>query len=64
MSDKSLIQEYIEWCKDRGINQSAMGIMANKSKQWASLLVMGKITRLHFDTRTQIERVMGKRKSI
>lgn len=64
MSDKSLIQEYIDWCKDRGINQTAMGIMANRSRGWASLLVRNKITTLNFDTRTQIEKILGKSKSI
>ena len=63
MSDTHIIREYIKWCEDRGINQSAMAIMVNRSKGWASLLVQGKIKKLHFDTKAQILRVMGKKAS-
>jgi len=59
ISDKELIGKFIAWCADNDFNQSRMGEVVKRTKQWASLLVKNRITTLSFDTRNRIKNILG-----
>jgi len=59
INDKLLIKWYIDYCIEEGFNQTKMAERVNKTRSWASLLVKGKITRLCFDTRNDIKKILG-----
>ena len=59
ITDIELINRFISWCIDRDFNQSDMARVLKRTKQWASLLVHGKINRLQFDTRNRIKSILG-----
>lgn len=59
ISDKELIEKFKTWCAENDLNQSDMAEIAKRTRQWASLLVKGKITSLSFDTRNRIKKILG-----
>ena len=59
LTDVSLIEAYLKFCADRGLNLEQTGLMVKKTKSWASLLANGKIKKLRFTTRNSIKQILG-----
>ena len=59
-TDRDLIDRFIALCAERGETQTQMARMVRRSRGWASLLVNGRIKRLHFATRNRIAKVLEK----
>jgi hypothetical protein len=57
--DKELIQKFIDWCISQGFTQSKIGLIVDRTKGWASMLINGKINHLQFNTRNRIKKVLG-----
>lgn len=59
MNDQELIQRYIRWCANNDFNQTKMGELVGRTKQWASWIVNGHTKRLKFTTRNRIKSILG-----
>jgi len=57
--DHDLIKKYIDWCEANNFTQTKMGELAGRTKQWASWLVNGHISKLQFKTRGRIKSILG-----
>jgi transcriptional regulator with XRE-family HTH domain len=59
MDDKKLIERFIKRCARKRMTQEQMGKAVGRSRNWASFLASGRISRLQFRTRNRILEYMG-----